>query len=243
MEEEGPWKRVLPVGDAALLLEFGDRIEVAVNERVHRVAHAAQQLIESGDLPGVWGAIPSYTTLLIEFDPLAIDRREIIARLSRRIAAASREASPERRFLVPVWYAGEDLEEVASRTGLTPERVVELHTSRDFRIFTVGFAPGQPLCGVLPEELRLPRRGAPRPAVPPGSVAVAGQQVTIYPIASPGGWHLLGRTPAVPFRAARRPPVLWSPGDVLRFYAIDQRRYRELAAASAAGEEWLCASA
>lgn len=242
MEEE-PWQRVLPVGDAALLLEFGDRVETAVNERVHRVARAAQQLIERGELPGVWGAIPSYTTLLIEFDPLTIARREIIARLSLRLAARQEEASPSRRFLVPVWYAGEDLEGVAERTGLSTDRVVELHTSRDFRIFTIGFTPGQPLCGVLPEELRVPRRGAPRAAVPLGSVAIAGQQVTIYPTASPGGWHLLGRTPVIPFRAARRPPVVWSSGDLLRFYAIDRARFEELAAASAAGEEWLCASA
>ncbi len=241
--QEGPWQSVLPVGDAAILLEFGDRVEIAVNERVHRVARAAHRLIEHGKLPGVWGAIPSYATLLIEFDPLTIERSEILARLRTHLATAQEETSPSRRFLVPVWYAGEDLTDVAERTGMSTDRVVELHTSRDFRIFTVGFAPGQPLCGILPDALRLPRRGTPRSAVPAGSVAIAGQQVTIYPIASPGGWHLLGRTPALPFRAARRSPVLWSPGDMMRFYAIDRVRYEELAAASAAGEEWLCASA
>jgi len=242
VEEEKPWSQVLPVGDAALLFEFGTRIEIEINERVHRVHRAAQEMIARGELTGVWGTIPSYATLLIEFDPLAISGEAIVAALERRLTGSSQEPPKPRRFLVPVLYEGEDLDDVAARTGRRPEDVVALHTACDFRIFTVGFSPGQPLCGILPKELRLPRRGTPRAAVPPGSVAIAGQQVTIYPTASPGGWHLLGRTPVVPFRAERRPPVLWSPGDLLRFYPIDRARYDELSEASAAGEEWLCAS-
>ncbi|TAM61888.1 5-oxoprolinase subunit PxpB [bacterium] len=240
---EKPWQDEFAVGDAALLLQFGERVDAAVNERVHRVARAADALLGCGELPGVWGVIPSYTTLLIEFDPLTIERGEILVRLRRGLARSESEVLPARRFRVPVWYAGEDLAAVAERTGLSVERVVELHTSLDFRIFTVGFTPGQPLCGILPEPLRLPRRGAPRAAVPPGSVAIAGQQVTVYPTASPGGWHLLGLTPAIPFRAQRQPPVLWAPGDLLRFYAVDQAHFERLQAASARGEEWLCASA
>lgn len=241
--EEMLWQRVLPVGDAALLFEFGDCVDVATNERVHRAARAAQWLRDHGELPGVWGVIPAYATLLLEFDPLTCAHEEIVARLERRLRDAADQAPQARRFRIPVWYGGEDLQEVAARTGLRADEVVALHGSRELRIFTVGFAPGQPLCGILPERLRLPRRGQPRASVPAGSVAIAGQQGTIYPTPSPGGWHLLGRTPVVPFRAERTPPVLWAPGDVLRFYAVDRTRYEELAAAAAAGEDLLEAHA
>ncbi|MDE2572514.1 MAG: 5-oxoprolinase subunit PxpB [bacterium] len=239
VEEGMPWRRVLAVGDAALLFEFGESVEVEINDRVHRAARAARQLIERGRLTGVWGVIPSYATLLLEFDPLTIGREELVARLERQIRESADQFPGVRRFRVPVWYAGEDLAEVAGRTGLSAEEVVALHTSADYRIFTVGFTPGQPLCGILPEPLRLPRRGSPRASVPVGSVAIAGRQATIYPTPSPGGWHLLGRTPAVPFRPDRMPPVLWSPGDLVRFYAVDRSRYEELLAASNTGDEWL----
>jgi len=236
-----PWTRVLPVGDAAVLVEFGEALDVFVNDRVLLAARAANQLRARGELPGVWGTIPSYNTLLLEFDPLATTRDEILASLERQVREGADERVATRRFRVPVWYAGDDLPEVADRTGLSPQQVVELHTSVDFRIFTVGFAPGQPICGMLPDALRLPRRGSPRVAVPPGSVALAGRQVTIYPAATPGGWHLLGKTPVVPFRPDRVPSVLWAPGDSLRFYPIDREQYEHLAAASAAGTEWLSA--
>ncbi|HVA37484.1 MAG TPA: 5-oxoprolinase subunit PxpB [Candidatus Dormibacteraeota bacterium] len=238
-----PWRRVLPVGDAAMLIEFGEAIEVAINERVHVAARAVQELIAQGELPGVWGVIPSYATLLLEFDPLITPRNGIVDRLARRLRASAGGPPPARRFRIPVWYDGEDLAGVATRTGLSRDEVVAAHTSTDYRIFTVGFSPGQPLCGILPEALRLPRRGTPRAAVAAGSVAIAGRQVTIYPTATPGGWHLLGKTPVVAFRPERTPPVLWAPGDALRFYEIDRARYDELAAAAAAGAELLSAEA
>ncbi|TAM90255.1 carboxyltransferase domain-containing protein, partial [bacterium] len=173
--------------------------------------------------------------------PLTSTRSEILAFLERCLLEDEHEAVATLRFRVPVWYAGEDLPEIAARTGLSVEQVVALHTSVDFRIFTVGFAPGQPICGVLPDALRLPRRGSPRVAVPPGSVALAGRQLTIYPAATPGGWHLMGRTPVVMFRLDRAPSVVWEPGNVLRFYPIDREQYEHLAAAFASGEEWLSA--
>ncbi|TAM57588.1 allophanate hydrolase subunit 1 [bacterium] len=234
-----PWSNTLPVGDAAVLIEFGQVLDVAANARVLLATRMAQRLLADGALPGVWGTIPSYNTLLIEFDPLATTRDAVLAALRSALMQGGDETIAGRRFRVPVWYAGEDLPEVAARTGLTVDEVITLHAAVDFRIFTVGFAPGQPICGMLPDALRLPRRGSPRVAVPPRSVALGGHQVTIYPTASPGGFHLLGRTPVVPFNLERIPPVLWAPGDVLRFYPIGREQYEHLAAAFATGEEML----
>lgn len=241
MERSPRWSNALPVGDAAVLIEFGEALDVAVNDRVLSAARAARRLLAAGELPGVWGTIPSYNTLLLEFDPLITTRDAVLAALKRALLENEHEAVAARRFRVPVWYEGEDLPEVAARTGLTVQEVVALHTSMEFRIFTVGFAPGQPICGTLPEALRLPRRGTPRVAVPPGSVALAGRQVTIYPAATPGGWHLLGRTPVVPYRPDRTPSVIWEPGDTLRFFSIDREQFVNLAAAFAIGEAQLSA--
>lgn len=228
----GPFQ-VTPAGDAAVLLEFGSLIDESVNGEVQRLAQA----LLSTPPKGMVGVIPAYTTLLIEFDPLVTSVDAVIeaARAQSKLAADG----PGRRFLVPTCYGGSygpDLEEVAHHLGLTPESVVERHASLDFRVFCLGFSPGFPLCGILPPDLAIARRTAPRPKVPAGSVGLAGRQTGIYPATSPGGWRLIGRTPVPLFDVGKDPPVPFRPGDRLRFVPIGEDRYAHLAEAAADGD-------
>ena len=225
------FKAVL-AGDAAVLLEFGQEIDERVNREVQRLAQA----LLSSPPKGVSGAVPAYTTLLVEFDPLVTSAQAVIDR-ARALTRQGGDA-PGRRFLVPTCYGGAfgpDLEEVARQLGLSPDSVVERHAAQDFRIFCLGFSPGFPLCGVLPQELAIPRRTTPRPKVPVGSVGLAGRQTGVYPATSPGGWQLIGRTPVPLFDVGRDPPVVFGPGDRLRFVPIDAAEYEQLEQAAANG--------
>lgn len=228
-----PWQQSWAAGDAAILLEFGTSIDELTNDRVHDAARA----IQAAQVPGIWGLVPAYSTLLIQFDPEVTRRAEVLARIEALAYGQSRK--PPRRFLVPVCYGGEwgpDLDDVASRLGLSPEAVIAHHTRQDYRIYCIGFSPGFPLCGVVPPAIETPRRSSPRTKVPRGSVAIAGRQTGVYPTETPGGWHLLGRTPAPLFRLEDRPPVPYQPGDRIQFYAIDAKVYEQLAQAAASGQ-------
>jgi KipI family sensor histidine kinase inhibitor len=214
-------------GDQGFLCVLAERIDPAANTTAQALARA----IRAAGIPGVSGVVPGYASVLVEYDGPAAGRRAALAAVQRAGAVAA--GATHRRFRIPVLYggdAGPDLEEVAQRLGLTAAEVVALHAGRPYRIFCLGFAPGFPLAGVLDPRLELPRRDAPRARVPPGSVAIAGRQTGIYPTASPGGWHLLGRTPLTLFRPERVPPVVWGPGDSIVFDAVDARVFDRLAA-------------
>lgn len=211
------WPRVTRFGEGALLVEWAEAPARALNARVHAFAEALRQT----DLDGLVALVPGAVSLLVELDPLAdVDGAE--ERLRALLARAERRQplAVGRRREVPVVYGGAwgpDLEEVAGRVGLSPAEVVRQHAGADLVVYTIGFAPGFPYLGDLPAALDLPRRPTPRERVPAGSVAIAGRQTGIYPRASPGGWHLIGRTPLVLFDAERDPPAYLAPGDHVRF--------------------------
>lgn len=221
-----PWTRALPAGDAAVLLEFGTTIDPETNAAVHRVFRTL-----AADPPaGVTGLIPAYATLLVEFDPTVTTRAQVLADLAGRRYTGGVEAG--RRVVLPVLYGGEggpDLEEVARAAGISPDEVVRLHAGQDYRVYAVGFSPGFPFLGIVPEAIQLPRRASPRTRVPKGSVAIAGRQTGVYPADSPGGWHLIGRTPVPLFELGRTPPVPYQVGDRVRFRPVDAATYAELA--------------
>ena len=220
------WKDAIPAGDGAILLDFGDSLDPVVNRAVHQVAVVLKKCRK----PGIWGIVPAYTTLLIEFDPIQMTTAGVIALLDQLNVEGVSDL-PSRTFEIPVCYEGglgPDLDDVASRLGTSIQSIIERHTGRSYQIYCIGFSPGFPLCGVLPENLRVPRRESPRTMVPSGSVAIAGFQTGVYPTASPGGWHILGRTPARLFVLHRDPPILYRPGDYIRFRAIDPKEFREL---------------
>jgi len=211
-----PPVRVDPLGDQAVLLTFGDHVDPAVNARV---AALARQLRRNPP-DGVIDIVPAYTTLAAWFDPARRRHDELAAEMLER-EAASHQAEPDagRAWVIPVCYDGPDLDWVAAQTGLTPEDVVRRHTARRYTVFLLGFVPGFAYLGELDPALVLPRRSEPRRRVPAGSVAIAGAQTAVYPLETPGGWHLIGRTSTRLFDPQREPPALLAAGDTVRFTA------------------------
>jgi KipI family sensor histidine kinase inhibitor len=191
-------------------------------------------------LPGITDVVPTYRSLTVHFDPRQLAPEELSRHLLAAADAPQKSALAGRRWRIPVCYGGEhgpDLAAVATATGRAPEEVVAALCGQPWRVFLIGFLPGFPYMGELPEWLRLPRLGTPRTAVSERSVAIAAAQCAIYPWQSPGGWHLLGRTPARLFDAAdSEQPALLAPGDAVSFVAIDGSEYDRLEAAIAGGE-------
>lgn len=244
-----------PLAEDALLLRFGDGIDIATNARVHAAARA----VRAAKLPGIIDVAPAYSTLLLRFDAFAwpgkngLDERPH-ERLPEILHALLRGANPEtldpglrrdhgqedavapredaRVVEIPVCYGGEhgpDLEAVAVHAGLSPDAAVARHAAGDYTVAMLGFAPGFPYLLGLDPALHAPRRADPRTRVPAGSVAIGGAQTGVYPRELPGGWNLIGRTPLSLFDPRREPPALLAPGDRVRFCAIDVDGFARLA--------------
>ncbi len=231
--------RLLTLGDGALTLELGERIDPAVNARVM----AARDALCALKLAGISDVVPTYRSLTVHFDPLHLDR-EILARSLLQAAQAPTEKSAlatrrSTHWQIPVVFGAEfgpDLAAVAQTTGRSAGEVIEALCAIELRVFLIGFLPGFPYLGELPEWLRLPRLTTPRTMVPANSLAIAGAQAAVYPWPSPGGWHLLGRTPVRLFDLDNsRRPALLEPGDTLRFKPIERSEFDRLTAAVASG--------
>jgi len=207
-------------GEAALLVEFGDRADLELNAHVHALARA----LEADRPPTLRSLAPGYVSLLVEFDPLEVDLTAMADWVRTRLDDADPERGPVGRArTIPTVYGGEwgpDLEDVAARLGISPSDVVARHTAAELTVYILGFSPGFPYLGDLPDDIALPRRDTPRERVPVGSVAIAERQTGIYSREMPGGWHVLGRTPVALFDECRQPPSYLSPGDRVRFVAI-----------------------
>jgi inhibitor of KinA len=214
-----PDPRVLPLGEEAWILSLGARIETAVHERV--VAVAAR--ISRASVPGVLEIVPAYTTVTVFFDSSRADADRLRATLEGFLAEAPAHlpTPPPRTVAISVRYDGPDLDDVAKRTGLSRTQVIERHSERLYRVYLLGFAPGFAYLGDLDPSLELPRRQSPRTRVPPGSVAIAGLQTAVYPLATPGGWSLIGTTSRRLFDPAADPPALLRVGDQVRFVAAE----------------------
>lgn len=230
MEAPRPFPRLLPAGDSCLFVEFGDGVDLAVNGKVQ----ALRRLLLQDPRPGIVELVPTYRSLAVYFDPFAVDASSlstVLAALAGRAAEAP--FVPGKTWRVPVCYGGEcgpDLEAVSAHTGLTPAEVIERHTSRDLACLMLGFTPGFPYLGGMDPALQTPRLDRPRLSVAAGSVGIAAAQTGIYPVASPGGWRIIGRTPRVLFDPRRDPPHWINPGDLVRFFAVPRAEFDRLAA-------------
>jgi inhibitor of KinA len=227
------YPRFLPVGDAALTVEFGDTISPELNAQVVALEFA----LASAELDGIIEAAPSYRSLLICYDPLEISFRRLVAELRHLLAGGvqARQAGAV-TWTVPVVYDpphGSDLAEVAQRLALTPEQVIALHSGAEYQVYMMGFAPGLPYLGGLPATLHIPRREIPRPRVPAGAVMIGGMQALIVPTPLPSGWYVLGQTPLRPFDPARDDPFLFRAGDRVRFRRVDAAEGDRLAGLTA----------
>ena len=221
------------VGDAALVVECDQRIDPDSNTRILAVAHAVRQRVH----PGVRDVVESYCAVTIHFDPLRTDTTAIVGDLETEVARAHAPAddsrSSGRRLTVPVCYGGRygpDLGALAAFAAYTEAEVIARHSAETYRVYMLGFLPGFAYMGVVPPELAMPRRRAPRLDVPAGSVGIAGQQTGVYPLVAPGGWQLIGRTPLAPFNLERADPFLFHTGDIIQFEPVAPERFDELAA-------------
>lgn len=222
--------KLLPAGDCGLVIELGDGVEPGLNAAVHRLD---RRIAEAG-LPGVVETVPTYRSLLLTFNPAIAAPEDLGPALLALAGGLEGGTAPAaQRWSIPVCFGGahgEDLDEVARRTGLSTTEVVRLHCAADYRVYMLGFSPGFAYLGGLPEILHLPRRENPRLRTPAGSVMQGGAQAAVSPLAMPSGWHLLGRTPLRIFDRRRVPPFALAPGDGVRFTAIPPAEYDRLAA-------------
>ena len=209
-----------PAGDRGLLMEFGDQIDPAVNARIRAVADELTR-----ERPhGVEEIIPTYRSLILVYSPMETTPKALMAHLTDVNAQVVDLPPPSPKIVeLPVCYhpdLGPDLEALARRCQLSVDQVIERHTAPLYPIYMIGFTPGFPYLGGLDERLHAPRLRSPRLHVPAGSVGIANNQTGIYPIASPGGWRLIGRCPIKLFNPENENPVLLKAGNLLRFKAI-----------------------
>jgi len=207
-----------PLGDSALLVNFGNEIDPRLNGRVHALA----ALIDSAPLAGIRETVPAYATLLVHYDPLALTYSQLADWIRGRLDSVDSAATRvSRRIEVPTRYNGADLEAVAALHHLSAADVIRLHSGREYLVYMMGFTPGFPYMGTLDESINTPRLETPRTLVKAGTVAIAGAQTGIYPLDSPGGWRLIGWTPLTLFDPASESPFLFAPGDTVRFIPME----------------------
>ena len=231
--------RLLPAGDQAITVEFGAEIDLDVNRRVYAFADA----VEAAGLPGVVETVPSYRSLLVQYDVRSTGfgalKADLLALLDRLLALPGEgEESGGEVFELPVAYGGDegpDLEDVAEHAGLTPEEVVDIHSGTAYRVYMLGFAPGFPYLGGMDPRIACPRLSTPRVRIAAGSVGIAESQTGLYPMASPGGWRIIGRTPVRLFTPDTEPPVAILSGRYIRFRPVDASEAAEIEKSVAAG--------
>ena len=214
------------LGDSALIINLADEISDS-SGLLARVLSAAAT-IERAKLPGVVDVTSSYESVAVFFDLPQVER-DIEDKIGALIASAGvRVSRKKRRVEIPVCYDEEfalDLDRVANHTSLTPDAIVTLHSSAEYTVACIGFMPGFPFLAGLPQQLRVPRLESPRTKVSAGSVAIANAQAGVYPLESPGGWNVLGRTPLQLFRVNETPPTLLRPGDCVQFRRITRAQF------------------
>jgi inhibitor of KinA len=226
--------RFLPAGDTAVVVEFGVEIRRELSDRVLSLSDR----VRAAGFRGVTETVPTFRSLAIHYDPLVTSSEAIVAAVRELLAHPSAGRPPARLWRVPACYderCAPDLLDVAKAQGLTPDDVVRVHSGTRYHVYMVGFVPGFPYMGDLARELVLPRRTDPRVRVPPGSIAIATTMTAVYPIESPGGWHLIGATPVRLFDPGWERPALLRPGDGVEFEPNPWAEHKRIARAVAAG--------
>ncbi len=224
----------MDAGEAALVVEFGRTVDPAIHNRVLALDAALTKLA----LPGVVELVPAIRSLMIHYDPLRIDRAALIEAV-RGLDVDAAAVKPSRRWTIPCCYDpefGEDIAQISTMTGMTPERVVALHSGASYRIFMYGFLPGFSYLGGLPKELTVSRRVTIRPPHQPGTIMIGAGMGLITTFAMPTGWWLVGRTPERMFSLEREQTFFAAVGDAITFEPIDMATFRALEVRAAAGE-------
>ncbi|MGM9949820.1 MAG: 5-oxoprolinase subunit PxpB [Lysinibacillus sp.] len=225
-----------PLGDSALVVHLGEGIDPAIHEKVQHLS----LLLENNPFPGFIEAVPSYNRLTVYYHPAAVYsmtaapmKKSPYQMVSSFVSELLKEMGTSRRaeqrlIDIPVAYGGEhgpDLGHVASHNGLSIEEVIHIHSSAEYLVYMIGFAPGFPFMGGMDERIATPRKDSPRLSITPGSVGIAGKQTGIYPLETPGGWQIIGRTPLDLFLPEDTPPTLLQSGDKVRFIPISPEEF------------------
>jgi KipI family sensor histidine kinase inhibitor len=211
--------RAHALGDSAVTIVFGAERSPELLQRIHAVAHS----LAAANIPHIEDVVPAYLALTVFYDALQTTYNEMSSTLLSacdRMGKSGALAGRSRQHRIPVRYNGIDLEAVAAATGLGVEEIISRHSGRTYTVDLLGFVPGFAYLSDLDPSLQLPRRGQPRPRVAAGSVAIAAAQTGIYPLDTPGGWHIIGTTDTVMFDPARQDPALLAPGDTVRFERV-----------------------
>jgi inhibitor of KinA len=224
----GSYPQFREASDQSLIVSFGDTIAPEIHQDVLKLL----RLLQIERLEGIRNLHPAYCSVLIKFDPLKLDHDELQSKLIPYLARLEKVPLPKPQEIdIPVCYGGEfgpDLDDVAAMHGITSAEAVKFHSSPKYIVYFLGFVPGFAYLGRLPDALASPRLETPRAKVAPGSVGIAGNQTGVYPLATPGGWRLIGRTPAAMFRRDQRQMNALQIGDHVRFRPISKEQFTTL---------------
>ncbi|MBB3713723.1 KipI family sensor histidine kinase inhibitor [Limimaricola variabilis] len=225
-----------PLADRAVTFELATRVGPEAAARVGAAQARLAAMLESGELPGALELSRAFCSITLHYDPLQGRQADLVA----RVRVALEDTAPEAReggrlWRLPCCYEGEDLDDLAARLELTREEIVTRHAANEHQVYAIGFLPGLPFMGELPEGFSVPRRTSPRTRVPQGSVAIANGLTVIYPFESPGGWHIVGRCPVPLFETERAAPALLEAGDRVRFDPVSMKEFGRIEAALARG--------
>ncbi len=231
----GPIFKHYPLGDSTLVLQFGDHI----SHELHLIIQAFAALLEQNPMLGIIEWVSAYTTITVYYNPLLLSNngchdpyKALLQHLDSLAAKLQVAASkPGRLVKIPVCYGGSfgpDLDFVADHNKMSPEEVIDIHSQQEYTVFMIGFMPGFPYLGGLSKQIACPRKETPRSSVPAGSVGIAGLQTGIYPLSTPGGWQLIGRTPVELFNSLKQPPSLLKAGDRLRFVSVTEEDFKHM---------------
>lgn len=219
--------KYFPLGDNAIVVEFGDTISLAINSKVIALSEA----ISRAKIHGVEELVPTYRSLLIRYNPSATTYRQLsihIKKIEKELHGTNAKAKGK-KVIIPVVYGGEygpDLTYVAQYHNISEEQVITLHSKTEYHVYMIGFVAGFPYMGEVPDEIATPRLEKPRLKVPAGSVGIAEKQTGIYPCEAPGGWRIIGRTPLKLFDPQEQPPALLIPGDTVKFKPISEEAFK-----------------
>lgn len=217
--------KFLTAGDSAIVMEFGDTIEKEINARIAAVVES----LKKKNIDGILDILPTYRSILINYDPVKISYGEMVDTLKGLSKTNSGKQSDEVRLIeIPTIYGGEygpDIDFVAEHANLSKDEVIKIHSGTDYLVYMMGFIPGFTYLGGLDERIATPRLKSPRLKIEAGSVGIAANQTGMYPLESPGGWQLIGRTPLKLFDDTKEPPVFIQAGDYIRYVPIDQKEF------------------
>lgn len=221
--------KVIPAGDTALVIDFGDRADMQLSVKVLSLARR----LNARQIPGVVETVPTIRSLIIYYEPLYLATEVLQEQVVELLDDAQDAQMPPRTWRLPVCYDAAvalDIADVAGRSGLSPRQVVERHSSVVYHVYMLGFLPGLAYLGDVLGELALPRRETPRRSIPAGSVGIAGTMTCVYPRDTPCGWHLIGRSPVPLWDLNRVGGALLAAGDNVIFQPLSLREYeRDLA--------------